>query len=168
MLHSFYDYFGITKDEKECIKQQQEQEDKEVEIQIKQSVDSEIKKKMLDKYIYLTTQLHLLLYEEYELPYCKYYTKERLQTVIHERLIMEKLLMELYNKIYTMYGNDIPYMKQITEPDECIQDKHHTFTQLYAQKESEKQKKSIDSYTYTKTNTQKEELCSFYIFLQEK
>jgi len=100
-------------------KQQKIPQDKSLEV-----LNKKIKNSMYEDYKYYLSEYAILLNEEKELPSCNYYTDERFKKVVYDRIMMEKNLINAYEKIVSYYDDDIVYMAQIVNPYKYIKQLH--------------------------------------------
>lgn len=103
---------------------------------------------MLSTYSKLISEFDTLLYEEFELPYTKYYNQQLFNEVSFERAIVETDLLNVYHYVYIKYGDDIQYCKHFVDAAEHINAFRERMIQHALMKE--KMLKKYADYTKTK------------------
>jgi hypothetical protein len=120
----------------------------EIKLQTLDNIDEKIQ--TLSAYSKLISDFDTLLYEEFELPYTKYYNQKLFNQVSKERAMVETDLLNVYHYVYIKYGDDIQYCKHFVDAAKHI----HEFRERMIQHSLMKEKmlKKYEDYIKTKEN----------------
>jgi hypothetical protein len=105
---------------------------------------------VLSQYSKLISDFDTLLYEEFELPYTKYYNQKLFNDVSKERANVETDLLNVYHYVYIRYGDDIQYCKQFVDAAEHVREFRERMIQHSLMKE--KMLKKYEDCIKTKEN----------------
>lgn len=120
----------------------------EIKLQTLDIIDEKIQ--IMSAYSKLISDFDTLLYEEFELPYTKYYNQKLFNQVSKERAMVETDLLNVYHYVYVRHGDDIQYCKHFVDAFEHIREFRERMIQHSLMKE--KMLKKYEDYSKTKEN----------------